>query len=271
MDLQYIDIDLLKPENRFAMKGVSVSDLDRYTVRHKGLNQPVFAYPNPHCEEHESYLMFAGFKTWLIAQEAEFHFEKVPVIIYEKPDKSIPFSFESEHLFQRDQKLDVIDEAKLLQSVLDENDSLSIAELARQLGRKRSDLSNQLRLLKLPFEIRNWIKQGKLSVGAGRALITINDESKQIVLAKEVMRKNLSMRVLEQRIRGVNHPASLVKNKAVPVEVSLDPNTVFIENMLSQQLGSTVTLRDGKLVIDYCDDLEVLQGLMQKLGLLQGV
>jgi len=270
MDLQYIDIDLLKPENRNATKGITVSELDRYTVRHKGLHQPVLAYPNPHAQTHERYLMFAGFKTWLIAQEAEFQFEKVPVIIYDKPDQSVSLSSGVESLFQYDQKLDVIDEAKLLQSVLDENDSLSITELARQLGRKRSDLSNQLRLLKLPIEIRNWIKQGKLSVGAGRALITEKNERAQITLAKEVMQKKLSMRVLEQRIRGKD-PSALVKNKPVSIQASSDPNTRFLEQTLSQQLGSTVRLSDGKLVIDYYDDLEVLQGLLQQLGLVEGV
>ena len=269
MDLKYIDIDLLKPENRFAMKGVSVSDLDRYAVRHKGLNQPVFAYPNPRSNEHESYLMFAGFKTWLIAQEAEFQFEKVPVLIYEKSNKSASLLFESENILERNHKLDIIDEAKLLQSVLDENETLSIAELARQLDRKRSDLSNQLRLLKLPVEIRNWIKQGKLSPGAGRALITVNDEIKQITLAKEVMQEHLSMRVLEQRVRGVSHSKSVVKGKAVSIPASSDPNVMFIEKMLSQQLGSTVRLCGGKLVIDYCDDLEVLQGLLNQLGLVE--
>jgi len=273
MDLQYIDIDLLKPENRFAMKGISVTALDRFNVRHKGLNQPVFAYPNPNTLEHESYLMFSGLTTWLIAQEAEFQFDKVPVLIYEKPYQVTPQISGSNGLTSVDQTLDVIDEAKLLQQVLDENTSLSIAELARQIDRKRSDLSNQLRLLKLPIEIRNWIKQGKLSTGAGRALITLNDERKQITLAKEVMQKKLSMRVLEQRMRGTNSDTveATPKNVPTPIQKTTDPNVLFIENLMSQKLGTAVNLRGGKLIIDYCDDLDVLQGLIQKMGLLQDV
>jgi len=269
MNYQNIDTDLLRPASYAELKDIKVSELDRYVVQKMGLQEPVICYPNPASNEHESYLIYAGFKTWLIAQEAEFQFQQVPAIINEKSEVSIAKVYptiESHHL---QQSRDVIEEAKLLLQVLNGKPSLSIAALARQLGRKRSDLSNQLRLLKLPIEIQNWIKQGKLSIGAGRTLITLDNDASQTSLAREIINNKLSIRDIENRVREIKRsntsrgttPESLVKEK--------DANVKFLEQSLSQLLGSEVQLEEGRVVIDYNNDLDVLQGLLQKLGLVE--
>jgi len=269
MELRYIDIDLLKPESHSLMKDMVVTELDRYAVRVDGLRYPAMCYPNPNTNQHEQYLIFSGLKTWLLAQESEFQISQIPVIIQDKCNS------ENTPMITRGQgdtgqaPLNVVDEAKILQSVLDSDPTLSIAALARQLGRKRSDLSNQLRLLKLPIEIRNWIKQGKLAPGAGRALITMDDETQQITLAKDVMEKQMSLRVLEKRIRSLKHRTPTIKPKRAIQPQSSDPSTRRLENILSEKLGSTVRVSEGKLVIDYYSDLEVLQGLLVKLHLIK--
>lgn len=272
MEYRKLDVDLLRPISFMGLKDVKVTELDRYLVRQSGLQQPVICYPNPSTNEHEKFLIYAGLKTWLIAQEEEFQFDKIPAIIQQAPTESITQIYPMMGAGQSNGPRDVIAEAKLLQQVLNKNPSMSIAAFAKQLGRKRSDLSNQLRLLKLPIEIQNWIKQGKLSAGAGRALVTLKSETQQIILAKEVMLKKYSMRVLEKRIRQLNQTkaktkTSTKKTPKPPTTETTDPNTRKIEQILSQKLGSNVQLRDGQLVIDYYNNLDVLEGLLEQMGL----
>jgi len=276
MKFLYLDFDLLKPQRSSLIRDVCISDLDRHLVRKDGFSNPVFAYPNPKVGEHEHYLIFAGFKTWLLAQESEFQTQKLPVIIQNKPEKVANLNLALINSLQQEQALDVIEEGFLIRSVLNENPLLNIAKLARQMGRKRSDVSNQLRLLKLPIEIRNWIKQGKLSSGAGRALITLPNKNNQISFAKDVMLNNLSVRELEKRIREIVSPIKTKKKETATsefnskqMEYSSDANIRQIEQTLSQFLGSSVRLVNGKVVIDYHNDLEILQGILEQLGLVE--
>ncbi|NBO66886.1 MAG: ParB/RepB/Spo0J family partition protein, partial [Acidobacteria bacterium] len=98
------------------------------------------------------------------------------------------------------QELNPIEEALAYQKLMQDY-GLTQDELARQVGKDRSSIANHLRLLKLPSEIQKMLEDGRLSMGHARALLALDDESRQISLARDIIASQISVRETEKMVR----------------------------------------------------------------------
>jgi ParB family chromosome partitioning protein len=135
---------------------------------------------------------------------------------------------------------------------------LTHESLSERVGKKRSTISNYVRLLKLPPQIQSSIKNNEISMGHARALAGIEEVGLQLDIYKEVLNKNLSVRALENLIKSYNNEAKAnapTKSKELPAEVKK------IQDNLSATLGTSVKIkRDeggaGEISIKFKSDRE---------------
>ncbi len=141
---------------------------------------------------------------------------------------------------------------------------LSQQELASLVGKDRSSVSNTLRLLGLPEEIRAYIIDGKLGEGHARALLTLSTRAEQLAWAERIVTKELAVRTVEAELGGRKPDRSSRKTRK-----EKPPHIALLENAFSRHLSTRVTVDErrkgkGKIVIEFFshDDFERLAGLM---------
>ena len=160
--------------------------------------------------------------------------------------------------------LNAIEEAEGY-AILNSKHGLSHDEIANTIGKKRTTISNALRLLKLPPEIRRSIREGKISAGHGRAILQKKTISAMQVFWKKIINDSLSVRAAEALVR----PLGKVK-KIRKVNVKKGPSK-GIEDKLIEIFGTKVKLKHsqvgGSIEIVYFsdDDLERILDLLQSI------
>jgi ParB family transcriptional regulator, chromosome partitioning protein len=187
---------------------------------------------------------------------------EVPVLVKEANDHQSLVLAIVENVQRAD--LSPLEEAQAYQSLIEEYD-LTQDEVAKRVGKSRPAISNTLRLLQLPEEIRSEIAAGRLTAGHARALLALDQASAQTALAREVITRRLSVRDTEKA-------AANARQGHAPSRTSSDPDVKRIETDLSRALGTKVTVHtarsgtDGKghLAIEYYsnDDLARLVALL---------
>ncbi len=198
------------------------------------------------------YEILANEKIWYIAQKLN---------IPEVPVTKIKISEEQIMGLMEITPDNPIDEAEKIKRLLERHPQ-SIAAVARKLGRKRADVSNQLRLLTLDTYCQQLIKDKKLTMGQAKPLITLAS-TEQRQLAQQALLNHWSARIIEQKAREFRQ-----QETHKPTEQT-DANIVKLQNQMAEHLGCPVTLVDGKLIINYFDNLEILEGILSQMGLAQ--
>jgi len=174
---------------------------------------------------------------------------KVPVVV----NQAVPERVFELALIENIQREDLnpIEEALAFRE-LQEKYRLTHEEIATRVGKDRTSVSNSLRLLGLPEEIRGDLIEGRLSMGHARALLALEDDVDKLRMKKRILQEGLSVRELENQIRGVRGGVQ-VKHRVETV--SLDPQTKFIEQEMMKILGTKVKIKakgaKGQVVIDY--------------------
>ena len=230
------------------------------SIAQYGLIQPITARRLP----SGYYQIIAGERRWRAARMAGL--SEVPVRVIEADDRRTAELALVENLQRED--LNPIEEAKGYKTLI-EDYGLTQEEAAKSVGRSRPAVTNAMRLLSLSPAVLKMVEQGQLSAGHARALIPINDGSKQLAAAEEVIKKNLSVRKTEQLA------AKLVREKedeeaADDGKISVD-YSAEVSNELSQYLGRKVQLvnsrKNGRIEIAFygADDREALIQLLKKL------
>ena len=209
----------------------------------------------------------------IIAGERRFRAAKlaglteVPVLIRNYDEKLSKEVAIIENIQRED--LNAVEEALAYQSLISEYD-LSQEELAERLSKKRTTITNSLRLLKLEEEILNYIREGKLKEGHGRALLAIPEGKKRLELAKECVEKNLSVREVEKRGQKQE-----TQKKDGRKALSKQFTSIFkdFESRMGESLGTKVKIipkneDKGKVEIEYYskEDLERLYDLLEGKG-----
>ncbi len=224
------------------------------SIKEKGVLQPILVRPHP--EESGKYEIVAGERRWKAAQKAGL--KDIPVLVKEFSDVEALEVGLLENI-QR-QYLSPIEEAEGYRRLAEEfnhtQDSLS-----RILGKSRSHISNTLRLLTLSATVKDYLKEGKLSAGHGRALIGTEDPD---LLAEMIMEGNLSVREAESLAKKGLHREGFLRAPRQP-----DPEKEVLKNQISDLLGTAVELNfagaGGKIVISFKNTGELDQ-LMQKFN-----
>ncbi|MGB0659452.1 MAG: ParB/RepB/Spo0J family partition protein [Mangrovicoccus sp.] len=223
------------------------------SIREKGILQPLIVRPNPSGDP--LYQIVAGERRWRAAQRAQLH--TVPVLIRDYSETEVLEIAIIENVQRAD--LNPVEEAMGYRQLMDKFGHTQ-ERLAEALGKSRSYLANLLRLLQLPDDVLILVRNGDLSAGHARALITTDDP---VGMAQKVVAEGLSVRETEKLAKGPK-PAPGAKPGSAAAEK--DPDTRALEQDLTAVLGMKVTVdhkagsEAGKLVINYktLDDLDTL-------------
>jgi len=219
------------------------------SIRTQGIIQPLIVRPfGSHYE------IIAGERRWRAAQLAGL--DKVPVIIRNIPDESAIAIALIENI-QRE-NLNPIEEAIALHRLIEEF-AMTHQQVADAVGKSRTNVTNLLRLLALPDEVKHLLEQGKLEMGHARTLITL-PAAVQLETAQIIVARGLSVRETENLVRQLQKPAVGKTTKI------LDPDIKHLQDNLSRQLKLRVAIQcnakgKGKLVIHY-RSLAELDGLI---------
>ncbi|MBL4588538.1 MAG: ParB/RepB/Spo0J family partition protein [Alphaproteobacteria bacterium] len=226
------------------------------SIKQHGVIQPLLVRPHPHSSD--KFEIVAGERRWRAAQIAGIH--EVPVIIKDLSDKLTLEIGLIENLQRED--LNPIDEASALAQLIEEFEYTQEAA-AKSVGKSRSYVANMTRLMKLPAKIQSYLRDGELSAGHARALITSDDPE---MLAEEIIKGGLNVREVEglmSKKKG-KKPSS---KKEKPVK---DINTLALENEISDQLGLRVSIdmknkAAGKVSIEF-KSLDQLDEIIHRLS-----
>lgn len=212
-------------------------------------------------ERGDGYELIAGERRWRALQKAGIH-EALVVVKDVSPASAFELAL-IENVQRED--LNPIELAESLDRLMRESGYTQEA-LAERLGKDRSTITNTLRLLKLPTEIRAKIVSGELSEGHGRALLGAHDVKSMEQIAEKVIRGRLSVRATEALVRGSSGSKDKGKNGAAPKEKSSAIRD--LEQRLTRALGTKVEVRDqgnkGEVAIPYAD-LDQLDRILAKL------
>lgn len=230
------------------------------SIREKGVIQPLILRPDP--AKDGRYQIVAGERRWRASQRAQLH--EVPAIVRDFNDTEVLEVAIIENIQRAD--LNAVEEAQGYRQLMDRFGHTQ-EQLASAMGKSRSHIANLLRLLHLPQDVQDMLRDGRLSAGHARALITTSDASK---LAREAVAKGLSVREVEKLAKTEG------KDKGKPTSVgggtaAKDADTVALEGDLSVSLGMKVAIAhdpskgSGKVTISY-GDLGALDDLIRVLS-----
>jgi len=217
------------------------------SIRAQGVIQPITVR-----KRDDGYEIIAGERRWRASQIAGL--QVVPVIIKNVSDQKVMELALIENLQRED--LNPLEEAMGFQQLIDEYE-LTQADLAQKVGKSRSAITNALRILSLPAEVREMLREGTLSVGHGKVLLSIQDPNQQKILAKKSVTKQWSVRALERelKIKGDGHSENFEK---LDVREKLAKELV---DQIQKSLGTKVGLRykngKGRIEIHFYSDEEL--------------
>lgn len=243
--LDIMDIEPNKEQARKQFDEAALSELADSIAQH-GVLQPLLVRPII----GGGYQLIAGERRWRASRIAGL--TQVPVIIKELTDDEAAVISLIENLQRED--LNPIEEAYGFASLIKDFD-LTQEEAARRVGKSRPAVANALRLLRLPQEVIDAVREGKLSAGHARALAAIDDEKTAIFAAKTVMEKGLSVRETEKLVKALTAEKKEKKKKAAARNSFFDEVELSLNNSLGRK--AKVVTKSGKesgtLEIDFYD------------------
>jgi len=215
------------------------------SIKQKGLLTPITIR-----EIDGKYVVVAGERRLRAAKLAGL--KEVPVYNIEVKNDAEMMEMALIENIQRE-NLNPIEEAEAY-AVLNSKYGLSQEAVAKSVGKKRVTVTNSLRLLKLPSEIKKSIKMGEISAGHGRAILTMKTNHAMIKLWRQIITKNLSVRGAEAFAKSeVSQKSANSKRKN-----EIDPRIKHLEDELISALGTKVKLTynkgTGKIVVNYFSD-----------------
>lgn len=254
-----VGIEFLEPgqaQPRLDFDDAALDDLAD-SIKQHGLLQPILVRADKNREGY--FEIIAGERRWRACQRAQLH--EVPVIVLSITDVEAVEIALIENL-QRE-NLNPIEEAFGFQKLMEDYGHTQ-EKLAKALGKSRSHIANTVRLLTLPSSVQAYLRDGKLSSGHARALITSDNPEN---LAKEVVSKGLNVRQTEALASDLagKKPSKTAQKTQMPK----DADTLALEKELSDTLGMSVTINSadgnkGNLRIDF-KSLDQLDEVLSRL------
>ena len=258
--IQFIPLDQIQPN---PLQPRSTIDPDSLTglvdsLRTSGLLQPILVR-----RHNDTFQIIAGERRWRAAQQARLN--TIPAIVREASEKDMIEIALIENIQRSD--LNPIDRAAA-NAVYISRLSLTQEQASHRLGQDRTTIANYIRLLELDKSVRQFLAQGKITMGHARALLALPDPADQRKLAKRIAEKNLSVRRTEDLVRRARQASS-----AAPADLddlAKQANLRELEDTLSRRLGRRVRIRSrshsgkGDIVISFAS-LDEFDELIAKL------
>ena len=224
------------------------------SIKKNGVIQPIAVRPDNSKEG--KYQIVAGERRWLAAQKAGLH--EIPIVILDLDDiESLEVAIIEN--IQRDD-LNPIEEAKAYER-LSEEFNYDHEKIARFMSKSRSHVSNTLRLLTLPSDVRSMIEEGLITAGQARPLVGVANATN---IAEQIVSKKLSARSVESLVRTNKGP-----QKAGQIRV--DANVLEEQRQMEENLGMKVDIinkknNSGRLTISYknLEQFELISKLLKR-------
>ncbi len=224
------------------------------SIAARGVIQPVIVRPRGEGR----YQLVAGERRWRAAQRARLH--EIPALVRQLDEREVMALALIENIQRED--LNPVEEARAYQR-LSEDEGLTQAEIARMVEKSRSHVANLQRLLALPDAVLDLVEQGELSMGHARALI---GHEGAVTLARQAVRDNLSVREIEQLVRGDAAPRQRKSGNRNTRDPAKDADIAAVQAHLEEFLGLTVRIktesdpRKGAVTIRYrtLDQLDLI-------------
>lgn len=227
------------------------------SIRENGILQPLIVTP---AEEPSKYILIAGERRLLAASLAGL--DSVPVIVREASEQQRLALALIENVQRTD--LTPLEAAEAYRQLADDF-NLSHEQIAQQLGKSRVSITNTLRLLKLPDDVRQSLANGQISEGHARVLLSLPTAQAQSAAMQSIIKHELNVRRTEDLVHKLLGQRPPVETKPTP-----KPDVSFLEERLRQRLGTRVNLhprkKGGTLVIHYYSDEELDAIILSILG-----
>lgn len=225
------------------------------SIKSRGMLQPILVR-----KDGAGYVLVAGERRFRAARMAEL--TELPAILMEDLDDADMLQIALIENIQRE-NLNPLETAEAYQSLI-EQCGLTQMQLAERVGKNRSSVTNTLRLLTLPTNIKSMVAEGKLSEGHARAILSVTDPTMRDRIAARIISENVSVRQAEGMAKQARRRRLTVKRKPPAIEEA--------ETFLKHTLGTAVKiipgLKKGRIKIEYYgdEDLNRLLDMFKKLA-----
>ncbi|MDN4494148.1 ParB/RepB/Spo0J family partition protein [Ureibacillus aquaedulcis] len=252
IDLQKLVVNPFQPRRIFDDE--AIEELAQSIMEH-GIIQPIVVR-----KKGKKFEIVVGERRFRAAKFA--NLKEIPAIVRSLTEDQMMELAILENLQRED--LTPIEEAEAYQSLI-EKLNFTQEELAKRLGKSRPYITNHLRLLTLPQEVRDLVNTGELSMGHGRTLLGLKNKRRIPEVAEKVIKHGLNVRQLENLIKQLNEEVSRETEKPVKKDIYVQAT----ETQLREYFGTNVQIRKsknkGKIEIEFYseDDLERILEILQ--------
>lgn len=236
-----------------------------HSIKEIGVLQPIVIRPSRE-DGAEKYELVMGERRWRATQRADL--EKIPAIIRDTQDVDLLRDALLENLHRS--QLNPIEEAAAYQQLLEEFNTTQ-DQLAQRIGRSRPQISNTLRLLKLPALVQRRVAAGILSSGHARALLGLRSQAEIEKVAQKIVNEGLSVRAVEEIVQSSSE--STPKERKTPQPQKHHERLDYIADAFADKLDTNVKIqlgaRKGKMTIEFAsvEDLNrIISVLDQNIG-----
>jgi ParB family chromosome partitioning protein len=256
-----IDIDRILPNSHQPRKNFNEDALNELTdsIREHGVIQPIVVS----ALDEGFFQLIAGERRWRASQRAGLL--RIPAVVREAGVHDALEIALIENLQRED--LNPMEEAQAYDRLISDF-SMTQEEVARRVGKNRATVANMLRLLRLPPEVQQWLREDRLSTGHAKALLSLSDLNAILDSARKIIQGNYSVRQAEMLVSRYSN-GTTVASAAVAAETA-DPNVTAAIHALEQVLGTKVTVQEsggkGKIEIHFYSFEEMnrlYEGLMR--------
>lgn len=245
-DVNKISINMIRANESQPRKSFDENKLNSLSasIKEHGIIQPLVLKK----EEGETYTIIAGERRWRAAKLAGI--KEVPAVIMNVSEKQLLEISLIENIQRED--LNPIEEALAYKKLIDDF-NLTQEELSERVGKSRTAITNCLRLLNLDLRVQQYVIEGVITEGHGRAILGVDDKNLQFRLAQTVIDERLSVRETEKLAKNMLH-----ENKRKRKEKNESPYYIDIEERLKNIFGTKVSIKSGrnkgKIEIEYYSD-----------------
>jgi ParB family chromosome partitioning protein len=252
-----IPVENISPNPRQPRVSFDPDDITELaaSIRAHGIIQPLIVTPT---DQGGMYQLIAGQRRWMAARQAGLN--SIPAIIHPASDQERLELALIENVQRAD--LNPLEAAEAYRQ-LAEDFGLSHEDISARVGKNRVTITNTLRLLKLPADVKKCLMQNLISEGHGRALLSLNTPQAQSAILKTILDQNLNVRQTEELVRKLTGEKTKSKTIKIP-----SPEISDLEKRLRTRLGTKVNLnrrgKGGTITIHFYSDeeLDALLGII---------
>ena len=236
------------------------------SIKENGVIQPIIVQ-----KKNDGYIIVAGERRWRAARIAGL--KVIPAIVRELTDQQTMEQALIENLQRED--LNPLEEAYAMDNLL-KTHGMSQEQLAKKLGKPRATIANTVRLINIDESLQDFIRNGDLSAGHAKAILSLKDPEDQKKAANVILAKDMTVRQAEEYVKkyiyALEHPEETTKTSKKELDPQFELSTKEVETTLKKTLGSKVKLKvldsaagRGKIIIDYknYEDLDRLIDLLK--------